>query len=215
MGGLQATMVGVAGYLLGSIPSGYLVARARGVDIRKVGSGNIGATNVFRILGKRAGAFVLLADALKGALAAWALPELAGWAMTAQPAVSPENLGLLAGIASILGHNYSCWLRFRGGKGIATTAGVLVALMPKALGIVLLLWLVTFGLSRYVSLASMIAAAALPLAVWLTGESAILVGVACLLSALAIYKHRGNIQRLRQGTEPRFGRPRNPPGLSV
>ncbi len=204
-------LAAVGGYLAGSIPTGYLVAAAKGIDIRSVGSGNIGATNVFRVLGKAPGLLVLLADAAKGFLACWLLPHVpAVWneGLKGSPA-GQERLALLAGVAAILGHNYSCWLKFRGGKGVATTAGVLLALVPKAFLVGLGVWLAVFGLSRYVSLASIAAALALPVAVWAVGSSSTLTAVATLLGALAIFKHRSNIQRLWQGTEHRFGRPRH------
>ena len=109
-------------------------------------------------------------------------------------------------MCAILGHNYTCWLRFKGGKGIATSAGVMVALVPAGLGIALASWLVVFAVSKYVSLASVAAAAALPVAVWLTGGSPRMIVLTAVISALAIYKHRGNIQRLMNGTEHRFGK---------
>jgi glycerol-3-phosphate acyltransferase PlsY len=199
----------VAAYLLGSIPSGFLVAQARGVDIRKVGSGNIGATNVVRTLGKGPGILVLLMDALKGWLSVAALPRVV-LALLA-PSLSQEPLALetmqiIGGICAILGHNYTCWLQFKGGKGIATSAGVLLALVPWALLIILTIWFVLFSTTRYVSLASIAASAALPVASWLTHESLTKVIVTGAMGALAIYKHKGNIQRLLEGTEPRFQR---------
>jgi acyl phosphate:glycerol-3-phosphate acyltransferase len=197
----------LAAYLLGSIPTGYLVARARGVDIRSVGSGNIGATNVFRILGTTAGILVLLADAAKGWLAVWFVAKVfAGWEHVAADSTALLWFKLGAGVAAILGHNYTCWLRFKGGKGIATSAGVLVGLVPLALLVVLGVWIVVFALSRYVSLASICAAAALPFVTWLLGGSYTLVGVLAALAALAIYKHKSNIKRLLNGTENRIGR---------
>ncbi|HRZ37974.1 MAG TPA: glycerol-3-phosphate 1-O-acyltransferase PlsY [Candidatus Paceibacterota bacterium] len=200
--------IAVAGYLMGSVPTGYLVARSRGVDIRKAGSGNIGATNVLRVLGKPAGILVLAIDALKGALACWLLPAGAiAWA-GAGAASGVEGLRIVAGLAAILGHNYTCWLQFKGGKGIATSAGVLLVWMPAALGLALLVWVLVFFVSGYVSLASILAAFALPFIVWLTGGSATLIAVAAVLGALAIYKHRSNIERLRAGTEHRFRRSR-------
>ncbi len=211
-------------YLLGSIPTGFLVAKAKGVDIRSVGSGNIGATNVFRILGKGAGIFVLTADAVKGALAVlWIAPWVQRLAegsfigrsmfyLDAFPNLDERDwLSVLAGICAILGHNYTCWLRFKGGKGIATTAGVFAALAPAAFGIALAAWLVVFAASRYVSLASIVAAVALPLAVWLTGNGGLLIGVSTALGALAIYKHKANIERLRAGTENRIGAKKTEP----
>lgn len=203
-------------YLLGSIPTGFLVAKAKGVDIRSVGSGNIGATNVFRILGKAAGIFVLTADAAKGALAVAVLAPMVRNHFV-DPLVTQDVPGFLrhareiAGICAILGHNYTCWLRFKGGKGIATTAGVFAALAPAAFGIALAAWLVVFAASRYVSLASIVAAVALPLAVWLTGNGALLTGVSTALGALAIYKHKANIERLLAGTENRIGAQKTEP----
>jgi acyl phosphate:glycerol-3-phosphate acyltransferase len=198
----------VGGYLLGSIPTGYLVAKAKGIDIRTVGSGNIGATNVVRMLGYKAGLLVLLSDAAKGFLACWLIArlvtELSGTG-SGDPASHMERLKIIGGVAAILGHNYTCWLRFKGGKGVATTAGVLLGLFPMAFLIGLGVWLAVLGLSRYVSLASIAAAAALPGAVWVVGASPTLIWVAGLLGALAIYKHKSNLQRLIGGTEPRFG----------
>jgi glycerol-3-phosphate dehydrogenase (NAD(P)+) len=198
-------------YLLGSIPTGYLVAKARGIDIRAVGSGNIGATNVFRILGKGPGIFVLLVDALKGFAAVHFLPSLLLGTPTCcfgHPLHPPS--ALVAGIAAILGHNYTCWLKFKGGKGIATTAGVFLALTPIGLGLTFAVWLIVFALSRYVSLASIAAAAALPCAIWFEQhhqrqENPALLLVSILLGALAIWKHKANIQRLLAGTESRVG----------
>jgi acyl phosphate:glycerol-3-phosphate acyltransferase len=204
--------VAVVSYLLGSIPTGFLVAKGRGIDIRTVGSGNIGATNVFRHLGKPAGVFVLLVDALKGWVAVVGLVRLATlWLYPSADAESREWLAIIAGISAILGHNYTCWLHFKGGKGIATSAGVLAALVPKALLIILGVWVIVFALSRYVSLGSMAAAFALPFAVWATHGSPRLVIVTAAMSALAIYKHKANIRRLLNGTENRIGGKKPPP----
>jgi len=192
-------------YLLGSIPTGFLVAKTRGVDIRTVGSGNIGATNVFRILGKAAGVFVLLADAAKGWLAVFVVAKLvSGWFYPEAGSLAREWFALCAGVAAILGHNYTCWLHFKGGKGIATSAGVLVALVPVPLLIILGVWIIIFALSRYVSLASISAAFALPFAAWAVGESRTITFVTAALAGLAIYKHKANIKRLVSGTENRI-----------
>jgi glycerol-3-phosphate acyltransferase PlsY len=199
-------VVVVIAYLLGSIPTGFLVAKARGVDIRTVGSGNIGATNVFRILGKPAGVFVLLADAAKGWLATFVVAKLvAGWFFPDAGPLSREWFAICAGLAAILGHNYTCWLHFKGGKGIATSAGVLVALVWGPLLIILGVWIVVFALTRYVSLASISASFALPFATWWVDGSTNLIVVTAVLAALAIYKHKANIQRLIKGTESRIG----------
>jgi acyl phosphate:glycerol-3-phosphate acyltransferase len=192
-------------YLLGSVPTGFLVAKARGVDIRTVGSGNIGATNVFRILGTPAGILVLLADAAKGWLAVFVLAKLvSAWFYPAASPPAREWFAICAGIGAILGHNYTCWLRFKGGKGIATSAGVLLALVPLPLLIILGIWILVFALSRYVSLASISASFALPFAAWFVEDSTTIVLVTAALAVLAICKHKANIQRLLKGTENRI-----------
>ena len=193
-------LIALGAFLLGSIPTGYLVARAKGVDIRQHGSGNIGATNVFRTLGKPLGIFVFVTDALKGFAAVWLAGRFGG---------ASDWAGIIAAVAVIAGHNYTPWLGFKGGKGIATSAGVLLALMPWAVLCIAIVWFVVFKVSRYVSLASISAAAALPVAVaalWSAGcgGNGPLLGFAVLISALAIWRHRTNIQRLRAGTESRF-----------
>ncbi|MFZ9856275.1 MAG: glycerol-3-phosphate 1-O-acyltransferase PlsY [Limisphaerales bacterium] len=203
---MLALVVVIAGaYLLGSIPTGYLVALLRGVDLRAHGSGNIGATNAFRVLGKGPGAFVLLADALKGSAAVLWMPALA---VRIAGSTASESLPLIAGVAAILGHNYTCWLRFKGGKGIATTAGVMATLVPVGLLITFVSWLIVFLTTRYVSVASIVAAIVLPIATMVTSQNRALWAVALVFGVLAIWRHRGNLQRLRAGTETRieFGR---------
>jgi acyl phosphate:glycerol-3-phosphate acyltransferase len=201
----------IVGYLLGSIPTGYLFARARGVDIRKVGSGNIGATNVFRTLGKPAGISVLVIDGLKGyAACAW-LPDLVFRYVAQKYGAAADRdfytvLQIIGGISALLGHNYTCWLKFKGGKGIATSAGMLAALVPIPFIIILGIWIVVFALTRYVSIGSIAASVALPFAAYFTRNSMTIVIVTALMAALAVYKHRANIQRLLNGTESRFGR---------
>ena len=193
----------IAAYLLGSVPTGFLVAKAKGIDIRQVGSGNIGATNVLRAVGKPAAMFVLVMDGLKGyAACAWIGELLAHYL---DPTADDEVFKIIGGVFAILGHNYTCWLYFKGGKGIATSAGVLVALVPMALLLILSIWILVFALTRYVSLASIAASFALPFAAWLTGRSISLILVTTALAALAIYKHKANIERLLRGTESRFG----------
>ena len=207
----------VGAYLLGSIPTGYLVARAKGIDIRTVGSGNIGATNAFRVLGKPAGIFVLLADALKGFAAvalvinfypdlSSAFPSMFPSAATNGGDIARWNAGLLAGFTAILGHNFTCWLRFKGGKGIATTAGVYFAVAPISVGIALVLWIIAFVATRYVSVASIVAAVALPTAVWINhyNSSFALCIATTAIGAMAIWKHKANIARLKAGTENRI-----------
>jgi glycerol-3-phosphate acyltransferase PlsY len=210
-----ATLVGA--YLLGSIPFGHLVAKVMGTDIRRVGSGNIGATNVMRVLGKPAGIFVLLMDALKGFAACyflapfiydWISPHLSGFAppFSSEPKLAQLKMETIAGIGAVLGHNYTCWLKFKGGKGVATTAGVFLALAPWALLIGLIVFLLTVLITRYVSLGSIAAAIALPATVWVMSPDNLFLGIVTTsLGLLAIYKHKGNIQRLMQGTENRLG----------
>jgi len=208
---LAYSLVVVLSYLLGSIPSGVLAGRMAGVDIRKEGSGNIGATNVFRILGKKAGTAVLFCDALKGWLAVSVIAELVALGfgpptLSLEAAPGRQGLQLAAGVAAIVGHNFTCWLRFKGGKGVATSGGVLIAWLPLPFLVVLSVWILVFAISRYVSLASVVTAIALPFATWQLNGQPPLVIITSLLSAMAIYKHRSNIARLLNGTENRFGR---------
>ena len=201
-----SVIVGI-GYLLGSCPNGYLVSRSRGVDIRKHGSGNIGATNVLRVLGKKWGYLVFALDALKG-LAAVRIAFAIGDGMT-PGATHPEMLAIAGGLSCILGHTLTIWLHFRGGKGVATSAGVLLGLMPIAVISVLAVWLVLFQITRYVSVASIGAAIALPLfvAVYLrlgmfTGVS--LLPFSILIAGVVLWRHRSNMRRLLHGEEQRF-----------
>ncbi len=198
--------VGV-GYLLGSCPNGLLISRARGIDIRKHGSKNIGATNVLRVMGKKWGYAVFFLDALKGLLAV-----LVAWILTTRSPqiLHPEIVEIFGGLACILGHTFPVWLRFRGGKGVATSAGVLLGLMPIAMISVLAVWLLLFYATRYVSVASIFAAAFLPLFVALYLHFRALRGFALLpfsilIAAVVIWRHRSNMHSLLQGTEHRFG----------
>ena len=189
-------------YLVGSVPTGYLLGKARGLDIRQHGSGNIGATNVWRVMGRNWGLVAFAADFLKGFLPLYLLrtlsfPEAQAWAVAL--------LLVICGLAAIIGHNYTPWLGFKGGKGIATSAGVLAALMPPVLGVALSLWIVATLITRMVSVGSILAAASLaPLAYYFYPGNWIYFGLACLAGLLAILRHRSNIQRLLAGTESRF-----------
>ena len=189
----------LAAYLLGAVPFGLLIAKSRGVDIRQVGSKNIGATNVLRSVGKPWGILTFACDALKGYLPAAWFPALAGSAA--------GWLGMACALAAILGHNFPVYLRFMGGKGVATSAGALLGLAPAAMGIGLVVWAALLFAFRYVSLASIVAAVVVPAAGWwLYRGSPLLPGFLTALGALVIVRHRANIQRLRAGTENRFGR---------
>ena len=217
----------VVGYLLGSFPTGYLVGRSRGIDIREHGSGNIGATNVVRVLGKRPGYFVFVCDVLKGWLSVTCGEAIVRWGFTTvygpTEARSLDVMsgairlmvlgGILAALGCILGHNFPVWLRFRGGKGVATTVGVLLGLMPAAIGVSAAVWFASFYAFRYVSLASMLGAAALPVAVWFLttrhanpGLNNPLLWFSLAAACLIFWRHRANISRLLNGTEARFGR---------
>ena len=182
-------------YLIGSIPFGYLIVRGKiGADIRQTGSGGTGATNVSRRAGKVAGVVTLVLDALKGSAAVFIAARLthSDWIIAA------------AAIAVLIGHIFPVWLGFRGGKGVATGAGVFLVLAPVALLCAGFLFLAVVFLTRYVSLASMVAAAAIPLFVWLLSDSQPLLIAAILDALLIVFAHRGNIGRLVQGTESRF-----------
>ncbi len=187
-------------YLAGATPFGYLAGKLRGVDLRQHGSGNIGATNAIRVLGKPIGITVLLLDLFKGLL-----PVLLARSVSAE-----ATIAIFTALAAILGHNYTFWLGFKGGKGIATTAGAILPLIPWALLAAVLIWLLVARLSRYVSVASIAAAITIPLALIVQSlltarwEPAIFL-FALFTSSLAIWKHRANIQRLRRGEENRIG----------
>lgn len=181
-------------YLLGSIPTGLLLAKAAGVDIRATGSGNIGATNVYRTLGRSVGIATLLGDCLKGLL----------------PVLAAKYLGMpvlwvaLAGLAAFLGHVYTVFLGFKGGKGVATALGVFLGISPLSVLIALVIFIAVVAASRYISLGSITAAAAMPPVVALLDGRPPLVAVTVVIALLVIWKHRENIQRLRAGTENRF-----------
>ena len=194
-----------ASYLLGALPFGFLIARMRGVDIRTVGSGNIGATNVFRTLGKTWGILTFLCDCLKGFLPAFVFPHLARRAGIECGAALPVLYGCLA----VIGHNWPVFLRFRGGKGMATSAGALLGIAPAAMAVGLVAWIGVLAATRYVSIASMAAAAATAAASWalhsFSSTPGILVPCALTgLAVLAVWRHKGNIGRLIKGTENRF-----------
>ncbi|MFD0895750.1 glycerol-3-phosphate 1-O-acyltransferase PlsY [Luteolibacter ambystomatis] len=228
---MQLWLCPLIAFLFGSIPFGLLIAKAKGIDIRQHGSGNIGATNVLRVVGKKYGITCLFLDALKGLI-----PTLLGItliryvgaseAMTIKPLLSkalelPADLQwkaqlfqVFTGLCAILGHNYSPWVGFKGGKGIATSAGVLIALMPAAVVILIVVWLLLFAITRYVSVASIGAAAFLPI-LTIAGSAfhgklangtwnKPLFAFSVVIAVLAIWKHRSNIQRLMKGTENRF-----------
>lgn len=185
------------GYLAGSVPFAFLLARPVGVDVRVAGSGNVGAANVFRTAGAGRGALVLILDIGKGALA------------VAFASVTNASIPLTAatGAAAVLGHVYPVWLQFHGGKGVAVAAGVFAVLAPLATLTAVSVFLLFVSLTRYVSLASVAATIALPPAAWLTGAPLTVVVTTIGVAALILFRHRSNIGRLRAGTERRIGAP--------
>jgi acyl phosphate:glycerol-3-phosphate acyltransferase len=233
---MQLWFCPVLAFLLGSIPFGLFIAKAKGIDIRQHGSGNIGATNVFRIVGKKHGLSCLLLDALKGFLpvliavnlvpvegreAMLKLAFLQDWAMNPAPeAFTAQLIHVMTAFAAVLGHNYSPWIGFRGGKGIATSAGVLIGLMPGAVLILLVVFILALAVTRYVAVASMVAAVCLPVVTHIgaryhtdaDGVSLWEAGIwnkplfffAVIIAILAVWKHRSNIRRLMNGTESKF-----------
>ena len=196
-----------AGYLLGALPFAYVVARAKGVDIFKVGSGNAGATNVRRVLGPGPGALVLFLDAAKGALAAGLFPLLHRLGPEHCPfdAGAVELLSTICLVGALLGHSFSCFTGFRGSKSVATAAGGFAVLFPAGAGCALIVFALTLALFRYVALSSMLGAVALAASSVLLGRSALLIGVACGAAGFVILRHRSNISRLLAGTEMRVG----------
>jgi glycerol-3-phosphate acyltransferase PlsY len=185
------------GYGLGSLPLGYLVAsRAKGIDLRRVGSGNVGATNAYRSAGLAAALIVVLVDVAKGASSVFFAARFASGA--ADP--------VAAGVAAVIGHVYPVWLRFHGGKGVATACGVFWMLAPLATAISATVFVVVVWITRYVSLGSLIATMALPPLAWFTDKSIPVVVGAGLAAMLIVQRHRANIARLQQGVERRLGR---------
>ena len=210
---LAAALIG--SYLLGSIPAAYIAGRARGIDLRKHGSGNLGATNVIRVLGAKIGMLVFAFDMLKGAVPViffprWVPPD-------AMPMHDPLIFGILCGVCAIAGHTRPIFLGLgKGGKGVATAAGVFLALAPVQTLLVLLVFAVVLWSSGYVSLGSLTSATLLPVLLWLTvGVRSPLFVISVVVAVFVFWTHRANIQRLRAGQEHRFGnkngsRRRNP-----
>lgn len=181
-------------YLLGSVPFGLWLARMRGLDIREHGSGNIGATNVARNLGKPLGALVLLLDALKGAV-----PAIATASLGFEPLIAAA-----AGWAAIAGHCFPVWLRFRGGKGVATSLGVLLVVDPAVTGLCAVAFAMVVAASRMVSLGSLVGLVAFPLAALALGRPGITVGLGAAAALLVVVQHRDNLRRIVRGEEHRF-----------
>ena len=210
-------ITGVVGYLLGSLPFGYLVARARGVDIFRAGSGNPGATNVKRVLGAKAGNTVYVLDFLKGVVAAgwpWAWEATRGPLFGAVPVsgLAASDVAMpycIAGLAgAVIGHTFSIFTGFRGGKGVATASGGLVVLLTWPLLVGAAVWAGVFFAWRYVSLASILGTLAVVATAWALGRPLALELVATLVAAWVLFRHESNIRRLLAGTEHKFTRAR-------
>jgi glycerol-3-phosphate acyltransferase PlsY len=197
---MTIVLLTILAYLLGAIPFGLLVAKMNGVDIRQKGSGNIGATNVLRVIGKGWGIFTFVLDALKGFIPAFFFPMFGGDAV-------PQVYGVLFGFAAIVGHTLPVYLKFKGGKGVATSAGMLLGVAPVAVGVGLFFFIITVVISRYVSLASILAAIAVGVTAWVEGEKSLFVKIVLtVMSLMIVWLHRANIKRLMNGTENRFGK---------
>lgn len=188
-----AALVAVA-YLLGSIPTGLLLGKMYGIDVRKEGSGNIGATNLYRTIGRKVGVITLVGDCLKGLI-----PVL-----VVKSSALPVEFAAWVGLAAFCGHVFSVFLGFRGGKGVATALGVFLALSPLAVVIALVAFAALMLMLRYVSLGSVAAAAVMPVAVIALGSGRVLILVTLIISLIVIARHHENIRRLLAGTESRF-----------
>jgi len=189
-------LLSLVAYAMGSIPTSYLVGRLHGIDLREHGSGNLGGTNAYRVMGAAAGVPVVLVDVAKGFIPAYFFPAWDGVAL--------GDLALLYGLAAIAGHVWSVFMRFRGGKGVATGAGVLLALAPASALICLLVWIGVVLITRYVSVASISAATLVPVTAWLTDESRSTVLFCSAIAIFVWWTHRENLRRLADGTENRF-----------
>ncbi len=196
---MKIILVMILGYLAGSIPTGLWIGRSmRGIDIRDHGSGNLGATNAFRVLGKSLGSLVLFVDVLKGLLPVLILPRLVGI-----PNPTP-GLEMLIGASAIAGHVLSFFVDFKGGKGVATALGVFLAIAPLEMSIILAIGILIIAITGYVSLASITGAVLLPIFLFATGRPTSVLIVAMIISIIVLVRHRTNLTRLLQGRENRF-----------
>jgi acyl phosphate:glycerol-3-phosphate acyltransferase len=201
--------IALLGYVFGSLPFGYFAGRISGTDIRSAGSGNIGATNVLRVLGKKWGYTVFLADVLKGFAAVRLSAFIADRISFARPYT--EYFAILAAVTCIVGHTFPVWLRFKGGKGVATSVGAVFGLMPLAAITIFLIWVIVFEITRYVSVASVVAASSLPIIIallmrWDMIHGSGLLYFSSVMLILVLWRHRSNFSRLLNGTEQRFTR---------
>ena len=192
---MEVYLLVLLAYLLGSVPTGYIVGSLAGVDVRKAGSGNVGATNVARVVGKRHGIVTLVVDTAKGLV-----PVIVALSLGLTPAATAS-----VGVAAFLGHLYPVFFRFQGGKGVATALGIFLGLAPWATLVLMAIFVLVLLATRLVSLSSMVASVSAPIVFWFFSRSPILTGTSLFIAAMIVLRHRGNIQRLRLGTEPRLG----------
>ena len=191
-----------AAYIIGSIPTAYIFGRVlKGIDIREYGSGNTGATNVFRVIGKGPGIAVLVIDIIKGFISA---TYLASGFLYMAPVTRPELYRILVGLSAIVGHNWTIFLKFKGGKGVAASAGVVIGLIPKIFWLGFLVWLITFFMTGFISLSSIVAVISVPIFTLAFGEPAEIVIFMCILCLIIVYTHRPNIKRLIRREEKRI-----------
>ncbi|NTV29184.1 MAG: glycerol-3-phosphate 1-O-acyltransferase PlsY [Candidatus Omnitrophica bacterium] len=206
---LNIFLVAVLSYLIGSIPTAYIFGKVlKGIDIRQHGSGNVGATNAFRVLGKKVGVTVLVLDILKGVIP---VAVISGF-------FTPDvNVRIVAALAAVAGHNWTCFLQFKGGKGIATTLGVLIGLtialpvIRLAVALCVLSWLLCFIITAYISVSSMLAAILLPVLMVVVGAPFSMIFLSILFCLFVIFRHRPNMQRLLKGQEPKVPLPFHKP----
>ncbi len=191
---MDAGLLVIFAYLLGSVPVGFILGSLCGVDVRQAGSGNVGATNVARVVGKRVGLLTLIGDVAKGFIPAFLSLQL----------VSDPRVSAFVGLAAFLGHLYPVFLKFQGGKGVATALGIFLALAPMTAIVLVLVFSLAAMVSRVVSLASMVASGLAPIVIWCFPHPPFLIWVSVAMALWVIFRHRENLQRLLSGTEPRF-----------
>ncbi|MBL7070963.1 MAG: glycerol-3-phosphate 1-O-acyltransferase PlsY [Candidatus Omnitrophica bacterium] len=196
----------VSAYILGSIPTSYLMGKIKGIDVRKAGSGNVGATNVLRTVGKLPALITLIVDILKGVLA---VTFIATYFYNDNAIITIEMYRTLLGLCAVCGHNWSFFLKFKGGKGVATSCGVLGILMPKAMIAAVIIFFITLAFTKYVSLASLHLVVALPVVAALMGDRLENVLLAITICIIISYKHKSNIKRLLAGNENKIGAHKN------
>jgi len=204
---ISITLLILASYLVGSIPTAYIVGRlAKGIDIRKHGSGNVGASNVFRVIGKKWGTAVLAFDMLKGFIPAYFFPFFIS--------ADPKIIGLILGVAAIAGHNWPLFLNFKGGKGVATMAGVFLGILPKAVLAASVVWILVVLFTNYIAVGSMVAGFSTAIFICLFYRDIagfkFLLSTSLLLAFLVVYMHRSNIDRLRKGIEHKVFKKKKP-----